>query len=254
MSVVASDLIIYGAANIAEDDVSTQGGAIDTAVRYVFDDSALANTLNDTLEVLSSSGSDTTQSVTVTGRNTAGSIITEVFNLNGVTVQNGVVTFERILKIVMSATAVGTVTVRKATGDTTIAAIEPGVTSVRRPFYDVSSDVSGGSSRDFYEKIFIKNTNGVNALLAAIVKENADTLSKITFDLEDAVNDNNSTASRLNTTPTGMLGSFDNADKNVPGTDLAPGAAIGVWMKLTLAAGDAPQKGTWTVQIDGSTT
>lgn len=254
MSVVASDLIIYGAQNIAEDNVSAQGGAINETVRYVFDDSSLANTLNDTVEVLSSSGSDVTQTVTVTGRNAAGSILIENFNLNGVTVQNGAVTFERILKITMSATAVGTVTVRKATGDTVIASIEPGVTSIRRPFYDVASDVVGGSARDFYEKVFVKNTNGSNALISAIIKENADTLSKITFDLEDAVDDNNSVASRLNTPPSGMLGTFDNADKSVPGTDIAPSSAIGVWLKLSLPAGDAAQKGTWTMQIDGSTT
>ena len=255
MSVVASELIVYGAQNIAETDGVTQGGAIDETVRYVFDDSTLANTLNDTLEVLSDNAGDTTQTVTVTGRNSAGSIITENFSLNGTTVQNGATTFERILKVVMSATAVGNVTVRKAADDTAVATLEPGVTSVRRPFYDVSSDAAGGSSRDFYEKVFVKNTNASNALLNAVIKENADSLSKITFDLEDAQNDNESIASRLNTPPTGLSsGVFNDADKPVPGTDLGTSSQIGVWLKLTLAAGDAANKGTWTMQIDGSTT
>ena len=125
---------------------------------------------------------------------------------------------------------------------------------VRRPFYNVSADVSGGSSRDFYEKLFVKNNNATNSLLAAIVQENADPGGNITFDLEDAVDDNNSTATRIDTAPTGMLGSFDSNDKNVPGTDLAAASAIGVWIKLTLAAGTAAAKSTWTMRTTGSTT
>lgn len=254
MSIIASDLIIYGAQNIAEDDVSTQGGAINTAVRYVFDDATLANTLNDTVEIVSSAAGDTTQTVTITGRNAGGSIVTDALSLNGTTQVNGVVIFERILKIVVSAVTVGTVTVQQATGDVLIVDIEPGVTEVRRPFYDVSSDVLGGSARVFYEKIFLKNNNVSNSLLNAVIKENADTLGKITFDLEDAQDDNNSTASRLDIAPTGMLGSFDGTDKNVPGTDLASTSAIGIWLKLDLADGDAADKGTYTIEADGSTT
>jgi hypothetical protein len=40
----------------------------------------------------------------------------------------------------------------------------------------------------------------------------------------------------------------------VPGTDLAAGAAIGVWAELTLAAGAAPALYTWGVQVSGQTT
>lgn len=254
MSIASTDLVVYGAANIAEDDVSTQGGAIDTTIRYIFDSPTLANSLSDTVEVLSSNVGDTTQTVTVYGRSAGGSIINEVFNLNGTTVQNGATTFDRILKIVINASHSGTVTVRKASDNTTIAAIETGVLQVRKPFYNVSSDASGGSSRDFYEKVFIKNNHGTLSLLSAVVSENADPAGLITFDLEDAVNDNNSTASRLNTAPTGMLGSFNSSNKNVPGTDLAAASRIGVWLKLTLAAGEAATVSTYTLRIAGSST
>ena len=77
--------------------------------------------------------------------------------------------------------------------------------------------------------------------------------ANVTFDLEDAVDDNNSTADRLDTVPTGMLGSFDSNAKNIPGTDLASGSAIGVWVKLTLAAGASAAKSTYTLETTGST-
>lgn len=254
MSVVSADLIIYGAANIAESNTGTTGGAIDTTVRYVFDSSTLANTLNDTIDIVSDNAGDTTQTVTVTGRNSEGSIVTEEFALNGLTPIVGSTIFERILKITCSAAHDGTITVVDHDTQTTVVDIETGVLQVRRPFYNVSSDVSGGSSRSFYEKVFVKNTNAVNALLDAVISESADPGANITFDLEDAQNDNNSVASRLNTAPSGMLGSFSSADKNVPGTDLGAGDCCGVWLCMTLAAGAAAAKSTWTMGISGSTT
>lgn len=254
MSVVATDIVVYGAANVAETDGVTQGGAIDTTVRYVFDDATLANTLNDTVDVVSDDAGDTTQTVTVTGRDAGGAIVSEVFSLNGLTIQNGAQTFERILKIVKSASTTGNITVERNSDATDIGVLEPALLEMRRPFYNVSADAAGGSSREFYEKLFVRNNNGTNDLLGATIKENADSLSKITFDLEDAKDDNNQTADRLDTAPTGMQGSFDSADKTVPGTDLGSGEAIGVWIKLTLAAGDAAAKGTWTIEVTGSTT
>lgn len=263
MSIVATDLVVYGAANQAEADGVTQGGAIQTNTRYVFGDAALVNDPtasggNGTTKIVSSNAGDTTQTVTVTGRNAGGSIVSDVINLNGTNVIAGVVTFERILKVVVSGAHAGTVTLGDSTNGAgmgnTIVDIETGVLTVRVPFYNVAADASGGSSRDFYEKVFVKNNHGTLSLLTAMIKENADPTGNITFDLEDAVDDNNSIASRLNTPPTGMQGTFTNADKTVPGTDLAAGSAIGVWLKLTLAAGAAAAKSTWTMRVEGQTT
>jgi hypothetical protein len=196
-----------------------------------------------------------TMNITVTGRNAAGAIVAETKALTGTTPTAGTTaTFERILKVVLASTAAGTVTVRRATGDTTIATMEAGITSIRRLFYDSAADASGGSSRAFYEKVFVKNTNGSLTLTNAQIAEQADPTGNITFDLEDAVNDNNSVANRLDTAPTGMLGSFDNTTKSVPGNALASGSAIGVWLKLTLAAGAAATKSTYTIRATGTTT
>jgi hypothetical protein len=263
MSVSATDIVVYGSANMQETDSGTQGGAIDLTTRIVFADSTLANTLNDTVEVLSSAGGDTTQTVTVYGRNSAGSIVTDALSLNGTNVVAGAVTFERILKIVVNAAHTGTITVRKATGDTTIVAIESGVLTIRRPFYNVSADVSGGSSRDYYEKMFVKNNNASNALLGAgFADGGGDSNNYITFALEDAVDDTNTSTNRL-TAPTGSTNGgsgFSASSKTLAaetdaGTvDLGTTTAIGIWLKMTLPAGSAAGKDTWTLTVSGSTT
>lgn len=272
MSVIASDLVVYGAANIAESDSGTQGGAIDTTVRYVFDSASLVNDPTASggdgeLTVVSSNGADT-MNITVTGRNAGGSIVSQTIALNGTTVVDLTTnTFERILKVELASSAAGTVTLADnangaGTIGNTIVAIESGVTDIRTPFYNVSSDASGGSSRSFYEKVFIKNNNSTNSLLGAIISENSDPSGNVTFALEDAVDDTGTSTNRV-TAPSGAtIGSsgFDSADKaladelDAATADLAAGSAIGVWLCLTLAAGTAAAKTTYTMDIEGSTT
>lgn len=249
MSLSASDIVYHGSANHQETDSGTQGGAIDTSVKVTFTDISATGTV----EVLSSAGGDTTQTATVYGRLASGVIDSEALSLNGTTPVAGSKSFERILKVVINAAHTGTITVRKASDDVTIMTLETGVLTCRRLFYNAEAEASGGSSKDYYEKIFAKNVNGVNALLNAVIKEQADPGANITFDLEDAVNDTNTSTNRLSA-PSGMLGSFTGSDKNVPGTNLAAGDAIGIWLKLTLAAGATPAKNTYTVRASGSTT
>ncbi len=92
MPIVAADIIAYGSASMPDDDVPTGiGGAEDQTIRVVFTDISA----NDTVEILSSSASDTTQTVTVFGRNTAGEIVSEVETLAGTTPQTTTQSFER---------------------------------------------------------------------------------------------------------------------------------------------------------------
>jgi hypothetical protein len=251
MSISASDIIYYASANMPENNTGASGGAIDTTSRVVFTDISTT----DNITVISDAAGDNSQTVTIYGRDASGAIVNEALSLNGTSRVTGAQLFERILKIVVSAPHTGTITVTRDNSPTftVIATIESGVLTIRRLFYDAASDVSGGSARDFYEKIFIKNTHATLALNSAVVKEQADPTGFITFDLEDAKNDNNSVANRLSA-PTGMLGTFTNADKNVPTTSLAPGDRIGVWLKLSLAAGESAAKSTYTVRITGTST
>jgi len=107
MPVVSTDIVAYGSAVMPEDDTTTNiGGAIDTTTRVVFTDIAATGTVG----VYSSDATDT-QNVTITGRDSSGVIVSETLTLNGTTKVSGTQNFERILKIVLSAAAAGTVTV-----------------------------------------------------------------------------------------------------------------------------------------------
>lgn len=258
MPVASTDIIAFCSTNMPEANTTASGGAIDTTCKAIFTDISAA----DTVEALSSSGSDTTQTVTVTGRDASGIIVTDTMALNGTSTISGAsaTSFSRILKITMSGTAVGTVTVRKASDDVTIATLEAGITKVRRLFYDSSAEASDGGTRQFYEKIFIKNTHGTLAVTNAVVSEYADpTPDYVTFALASGLNDISQVSGRLNpyfgNGPTGIAsGSFDNSDKVPSGGNLGPGSGIGVWLRLQLPAGASPTGTTYTVRLAGQST
>jgi len=250
MPVQSSDIVAYGSAVMPEDDTTTNiGGAIDAATRVVFTDMQATGTVG----VYSSDAGDTSQTVTITGRDSSGVIVTESLSLNGTTKVSGSQQFERILKITLSAAAAGTVTVEdnQATPNK-IVDIEPGVTTIRRCFYGASADASGGSVRRFYEKIFVKNTHATLALLNAQVSEASDPPGKFAFALESVLNgsDTNGTGNNRLVAPSGYT--FDSNAKAVAGGNLGPGDAQGVWIELTLNPGDAAQKVTYTINTSGT--
>lgn len=251
MPIVATDIIAYGSASMPDDDTPTGiGGAIDLTTRIVFTDITPAGLV----EVVSSSASDTTQTVTLYGRNAGGTLISDVQTLTGTTAVDFSGTFERILKIVMSATAVGTVTIRKDGAGGDLADLEPGVTDIRRPFYNASADVSGGSARDYYEKVFFKNTHGTLDLTTATIAEQADPSGFVTFDLESTLDGTDTNGAGNRQTHTGGY-TFDNTTKDVANSQsLTSGAAQGCWLKLALAAGQAAQNTSWTARVSGATT
>lgn len=328
MPVTARDLVFYGSANMQETDSGTQGGAISTSKRPVFADV----TPTGNVQIVSSAAGDTTQTVTVTGRDGAGVIISEGKTLNGTTAvaMTTNTSWERLLKGVKSATCAGDVAVEAATatrtgtaqagaagsitldagasgtddfykdeiiritsgtgagqirrissynGTTKVAVPErdfatpPDNTSVfriskgfyfekspaeilevRRAFYNAAADVSGGSSRDYYEKIFCKNIHGSLALTGATIAEQADPSGKVSFALETTL-DGSGTSTDRRTAPGAGVGTFDNATKNVANSqNHSFGSAQGIWLKLTLAAGDAAQKTSYTLREQGTTT
>jgi len=252
MPITAADIKFYGSAVMAElDTTPNQGGAIATSIKMLFIDISTT----DNVTIISSAAGDTTQTVTIFGRDASGAIVSEALSLNGVSRVVGAQLFERILKVVINAAHTGTVTVTRDNGPTytEIASMPTGILQVRRPFYNVSADVDGGSTRTFYEKIFIKNEHATSALLNAVIQELSDPTGNITFDLETPVDGTNTSSNRITTPVSGMLGSFDNNNKSVPGTNLAAGSAIGVWLLLTLPDGSAPAKSTYTFRVNGAT-
>jgi hypothetical protein len=106
MSVVVSDLVIYGSANMPDVDGATVGGAVAFSKRLAFSDISP----NGLLDYVSSSSSDTAVVITVSGLDASGVATSENKTLTGQTPVNGAQTFERILKAVASGTtAVGDV-------------------------------------------------------------------------------------------------------------------------------------------------
>lgn len=247
MSVVAAELVAFHAATQSDQDAIAVGGGIDLLRRPDF--TQLAS--NAALEVVSSSAGDTTQTITVEGRKADGTLASQTVSLNGTTVVqlSTLATIERVLKGELSATCAGSVTVRVTGAGATVRVIPAGERGFSMIHRKGSSSTSG--ALDYYAKFFWKNTDGSNALLSAQVTESADPAAVMTHGLATAVNDSGTSADRK-TAPASVV--FAGTAANVPGTDLAAGAAIGVWLKMSLAQNNAAVKNAYTSQLAGSTT
>ena len=252
MPIAEADLKWYGSAVMPDDDTVTQiGGAIATTKKVEFTDITPAGLI----EMVSSNAGDTTQTVTLYGRNASGVLISEVKTLNGLTVVDFTLTWERLLKAVMSATAVGTVTIRKDAAGGDLMILEPGLTEVRRLFYSALAEEVGGAERNYYEKIFVKNTHGSLTLTSSVITEDADPSTVCSFDTVTILdgNDDNGVGNNRQVAPVRYV--FDSAAKDVANSgNLTFGSAQGIWMELTLAAGLAPAKTSVTMKVTGNTT
>ena len=114
MSIALSDIKLRGCATDPEDDTTTAiGGAIDLTTKLEFYDVAAA------IQIVSSSASDTTQSVTVSYLDAGGNIQTEAKTLNGRTPVAITAVPNRLMKAVKSATCAGVVAVEAVTGERT---------------------------------------------------------------------------------------------------------------------------------------
>ncbi len=81
---------------------------------------------SDTLEVVSSDSSDTTQTVTITGTNSSEKVST-TFELNGDVAICDAQIFEYIDQVSVDAECVGTITIRRSTNDVFITSIPAGI-------------------------------------------------------------------------------------------------------------------------------
>ncbi len=252
MAILQTDLVAYAAANMPQDETSTNGGAIDPLRRVVLTDVAVA----DTVEVLSNNAADT-MNITVVGRAASGVSVSETKALTGTTPisLSTLGTVERILSADLASAPLGTVTVRRATGAIVIGTIPVGERGFMRLFVNAYSDLT--NPKNYYMKFFWKNTNSTLSLINALVKQSADPSTLITHLIAGSVNDTPTTANRLTAPAAGTTldpDVFDDNDKAVPGGSLAAGAAIGVWLRLALGASQAPAKTSYTSQCFGLST
>ena len=244
MAIAAADLIALCSLNRPENDTTTSGGGIDVDNRPEFTQMGA----NDTLEMLSSAAGDTTQTVTVTGRNSAGAVVIDTKTLNGTTVVAFTGTFERVQKVLMSADAVGTITVRRASAGPTVGTIPIGERGFTMAFINSASE-SGIAIR--YEKIFWKNTHATLTLNSAETKLTADPDARIRVGVSATKNDTLSVANRK-TAPGGITFVDDNVAQAVAGNTLEALAATGLWIEQNLPASDTPKKSSFTTQLSGT--
>jgi hypothetical protein len=122
MSVLPSDIVVYGSANMPEADGAINGGAVDFSRRVAFYDITPAGSV----DVVSSSASDTATKIIFYGRDTTGVIQSQILSLNGQTWVVGSQLLERLLYAALSgATANGPAANpggTPAVGDVTLAA------------------------------------------------------------------------------------------------------------------------------------
>src|ERR1700742_3981552 len=207
MSISSSELKLYQAANMPEDDASTTGGAIATGGKVEFTDISSTGTID-----YVSDGADTRQ-VTVTGRDATGAIVAETKTLNGTTPVPGSQSFERILSVVPSASSGSrTITLTQHSGGATLVTVEPNYTSVRRMFYD---SASGASGIDRYEKFFWQNNNGSLTLNSAQMTLTADPSAKIMIGCPPCKGDSATIANRL-AIPSSVTFVDDNIAQSLP--------------------------------------
>src|SRR5256885_4556878 len=98
MSVLPSDIVVYGSANMPEADGAINGGPVDFSRRVAFYDIARAGNV----DVISASASDTATKITFYGRDTTGVIQNQTLNLNGQTWVTGSQSLERLLYAALS--------------------------------------------------------------------------------------------------------------------------------------------------------
>ena len=144
------------------------------------------------------------------------------------------------------------------------------VTEIIRVFDNCAADVSGGSSRTFYSKIFAVNNNTSTALTAASIIKQVDpsglysASGALNFALCNSLNDTATTANRQTGPASGVTAYSSGAAPqtiNVPSPQNLPSGAApnsagaqGVWLQLVLPAGIAAAKGSVTMRATGTTT
>lgn len=138
------------------------------------------------------------------------------------------------------------------------------ITKVQRPFYNFSSDIVGGSTKYCYEKVFVVNNNTGTALTVAQIVKQVD-ISGGTLDIAlcNSLNDTATVANRQTAPASGVTAYTSGAAPqgiNVPSPQNLPSGAApnsagaqGVWLRLTLTAGQAPQNTNFTLRATGAT-
>lgn len=245
MPIIGTDLNCFASLNRPEDDTTVSGGAVDRDNETTFTELAA----NDTLELVSNNAGDTTQNVTVTGRDNTGAVISDTKQVDGTNIVNFVGTFERILKVLMDADAVGNVEVRRTGDVATVGTIPAGQRGFTRMFINAASNTSPVTR---YEKKCWANDHATLTLGDAVVTLTSDPADRIRIGLDTTKDSSSSVANRL-TAPAGVTFVDNAVAVSIPGNQLEAGSYIGCWVEQALLANDAAFKNRFNTQLLGTT-
>jgi len=98
MSVLPSDIVVYGSADMPETDGAPIGGAVDFTRRVAFYDVSPTGSV----DAISSSSSDTATKIIYSGRDSAGTVQNQTLTLNGQSWVTGSQSLERLLCAALS--------------------------------------------------------------------------------------------------------------------------------------------------------
>ncbi len=146
------------------------------------------------------------------------------------------------------------------------------IKAVTRAFATSAADVAGGSSRTFYEKVFISNQNTTPTSLQGVqvtaqaVSPALPGAAAIDIATCKALNDTATAANRQTLPANGdasaltfTSGSLPQSQNMAANSQVLPGNggaanAEAVWLRQTLPAGVAAYKGAFTLRVGGTTT
>ena len=246
-SIIASELIAYLCANLPEEDVSPGGGGIDATDIVSMSQLAAPDKVAFTSDTVGD-----VRTVTITGRDATGVMVSEVVNLNGTTRVVSANIYDRIAKVVLSAgdaNKVVTMTRNDVGTYTSLCILGKNIVHARMLFINA---ISGPSPVTRYAKMFWRNTNPTLTLLSAQMTLTADPQAVTQMGCATSLNDTDSIANRL-AAPAGITFVGVNVSQNLPTGLLPSGSQVGVWISQSLAAGNAAFKNTFTTQLVGAT-
>jgi hypothetical protein len=151
MGLTADSLKLYGSATMADDNTPTNiGAAIATSKKPVFSD------VGGLIQAVSSSGSDTTQTVTVHYRDSAGALQSQAAVLTGTTPIAYAASVTRLEKVLKGATSDGNVAVEAQVAERTGTAQAGAVNQI-------TLDASASAVDSFYDAMIIRITAGTGS-------------------------------------------------------------------------------------------
>lgn len=250
----AADLLKRCTTDYPEDDVSQAGGAIDTA--GILDDLVLAAA--DQVEVVSSESD--IRDVWIRGRLASGTVAEETLDLNGTTPSAASAnTYERILEVRLYAdgtttrttSGTATVTVRRDGDAGDVVVLGPNISLARRAIYGDNVSSSSSGTENYYTKEHWLNSHGSETLTAADMTLTADPETVVLIGCE-AAGAQTQTITNRRTAPGSVTFVDDGVAQPVPGTDVAAGANVGVWIHVGLPQDNPAIDNTYTTRLRGS--